>query len=79
MAVKHLEMVKVGMLCNLIPSLMISITIPRLQSLFDIRNKSKKDADGSGVGFGSSWWNAESSPIFQSQLHQQIYSRFTLV
>jgi len=54
MAVKHLEMVKVGMLCNLIPSLMISITIPRLQSLFDIRNKSKKDADGSGVGFGSS-------------------------
>lgn len=42
------------MLCNLTPSLMISITIPRQHSLFDIRNNSKKDADDGGIGFGSS-------------------------
>lgn len=54
MAEKHLEKVEVGKLCNLTPSLMISITIPRLQALFDIENSSEKDADDGDIGFGSS-------------------------
>lgn len=63
MAEKHLEKVEVGKLCNLTPSLMISITIPRLQALFDIGNSSEKDADDGDIGFGSSWWNVQSSHI----------------
>lgn len=54
MAVKHLEKVEVSKLCNLTPGLMISITIPRLQSVFDIWNNSEKDADNGDIGFGSS-------------------------
>jgi len=54
MSVKHLEKVEVGKLCNLTLSMMISITIPRLQSLFDTGNNSKKDADDGDIGFGSS-------------------------
>lgn len=42
---------------------MISITIPRLQALFDIGNSSEKDADDGDIGFGSSWWNVQSSHI----------------
>lgn len=57
MAVKHLEKVEAGKLCNLTLSLMISITIPRQQSLFDIGSNREKDADDGDIGFGSSCWN----------------------
>lgn len=63
MAEKHLEKVEVGKLCNLTPSLMIGIAIPRLQSLFDIGNNSKKDADDGDIGFGSGSWKVQSSHI----------------
>lgn len=79
MAEKHLKKVEAGKWCNLTPSLMIGIAVPRLQSLFDIGNNGEKDADDGDIGFGSGSWKVQSSHILWSQLHQQIYSGFTLV